>query len=293
MPDQANKPFNIALACAIALGAVLVTLGGVGFWNLYEGGVTSGRGSGGEPLSSSCNVVDLHIYGNIVGTLSEIPMSDVISVGDGNGTLLTPKYTVASDVRYNLDQAAADPSIKGLLVDIDSSGGDAQAGQEIAQLIQKFGKPTVAVIHGMGASSAYLIASASGKIYAFENSEVGSIGVTSSYIGQYEKDKRDGLTYEQLSSGPFKDTFSPDKPLTSAERALIMRDVKIMRDTFVKSVAAYRRQPLEKIDALADGSTLLGKAALENGLIDEIGGRSDAVAFLEKQIGEPMSPCFQ
>ena len=83
--------------------------------------------------------------------------------------------------------------------------------------------------------------------------------------------------------------FSADKPLTDAERALIMRDIKIDRDNFVQRVAEYRRQPVEKIDALADGSSMLGEQALENGLIDRLGGTEEALAYLEQAIGEP--PC--
>jgi protease-4 len=122
---------------------------------------------------------------------------------------------------------------------------------------------------------------------------VGSIGATASFLNNYEKDKKDGVVYEQLSSGPFKDTFSPDKPLTDDEKKLILRDIQILRDHFVNLVSSYRHQPQDKISALADGSTVLGAQALSNGLIDEIGGTNEASAYIEDKIGEPVNKCWQ
>ena len=243
--------------------------------------------------SPYCNVLDLQIYGNIVNTRADIPVADTLVLNDAAGTILTPNYTVATDVEYGLKAAADNPDIKALLLDVDSYGGGSEAGQEIANAIRAFGKPSVAVIHGGGVSSGYLVAAAADRILALEGSTIGSIGATYSFLNQYEKNKKEGIVYEQLSSGPFKDTFSPDKPVTTAERELIQRDLDILRKDFVAQIAAYRRLPVEKVDALADGSTMLGAQALENGLIDGIGGGKEALAQLEQIIGEPVSLCWQ
>ncbi|MEK7156699.1 MAG: S49 family peptidase [Patescibacteria group bacterium] len=243
--------------------------------------------------SPSCNVLDLQVYGNIVNTRADISVSDTLVLNDAAGTVLTPNYTVATDVEYGLKTAAENPDIKALVIDVDSYGGGSEAGQEIANAIRAFGKPSVAVIHGGGVSAGYLVAAAADRILALENSTVGSIGVTYSFLNQSEKNKKDGIVYEQLSSGPFKDTFSPDKPITDAERELIRRDLDILRKDFVARIAAYRRLPVEKVDALADGSTMLGAQALESGLIDGIGGSKEALAHLEETIGEPVSLCWQ
>ncbi len=243
--------------------------------------------------SPSCNVLDLQVYGNIVNTRADIPVSDTLVLNDSAGTVLTPNYTVATDGEYGLKTAAANPDIKALVIDVDSYGGGSEAGQEMAKAIRAFGKPSVAVIHGGGVSAGYLVAAAADRILALENSTVGSIGATYSFLNQSEKNKKDGIVYEQLSSGPFKDTFSPDKPVTDAERQIITRDLDILRKTFVQQIAAYRRLPVEKVDALADGSTMLGAQALENGLIDAIGGSKEALAHLEEIIGEPVSLCWQ
>ena len=158
-----------------------------------------------------------------------------------------------------------DPSIKGLYVDIDSEGGGAVAGDEIATAFRKFGKPSVAVVHEMAASSGYMAAAGTDHIVASEDSMVGSIGTTFSYVSQANKDAQEGLVYEQLSSGPYKDMLDPDKPLTADERALIMKFIKESRDNFVSLVANYRHLPVSKVDAMADGSVMMGKEALRPG----------------------------
>lgn len=284
---------NFSARTALFLGAVIVaSAAGSAAALFFMQNALISTGSGQDDFAS-CNVLNLQIYGSIVNTRADIPVSDALVLNDAASTVLTPNYTVATDVEYGLKLAAENPDIKALLIDVDSFGGGSEAGQEIANAIKAFGRPSVAVIHGGGVSSGYLAAAAADRILALEDSTVGSIGATYSFLNQSEKNKNEGIVYEQLSSGPFKDTFSPDKPLTSAEREIITRDLKILRDRFVKQIAEYRNLPVEKVDALADGSTMLGTQALENGLIDGIGGTREALAHIEQIIGEPVSLCWR
>jgi len=243
-----------------------------------------------------CNVLKVPVHGTIVTVRPEASPAS-ISPEDPEDDAYTlpptdPTYAVSSEIEEMLRAAATDPTIKGLLVDIESYGGGPVAGDEIASAIRRFGKPSAAVIHEIGASSGYLAAAAADIVFASEDSSVGSIGATGSFIDQSKKNEKEGITYHQLSSAPYKDTFSPDKPLTEAERALIMRDIKISHDNFVRLIAEYRNQPIEKIAAVADGSTMMGKSALEAGLIDEIGGTEEALGYLEQAIGEPVAMCW-
>jgi protease-4 len=212
---------------------------------------------------------------------------------DGTTRLVAPNYTVANEIEDMLRDVSTDDGIKAILVDVDSPGGGVVSGQEIANAIRKSGKFSVSVIHEIGASAGYLAAAAANKVFAGRDSEVGSIGVTASYLNQYEKNQREGIKYEQLSSGTYKDTYSPDKPLTADERSLIMRDINMARDHFVTLVSEYRNIPVEDVDKLADGSTMLGDAALNNKLIDNLGTTWEALDALEAEIGEPVSLCWQ
>lgn len=244
----------------------------------------------GGGTAGYCNVLKVPVYGEMVTIRpTQSPVSSEEG-GDGAGSSDT-MFAVSSEIEETLRVASQDPSIKALLIDIDSGGGGAVAGVEVAAAIARFGKPSVAVIHEVGASSAYLAASAADIIFASEESAVGSIGVTGSYVEQVKKNEKEGVTYHQLTSAPYKDVYNPDKPLTENERALIMRDIKISHDNFVREVAEYRGLPVEKVAILADGWAPLGKAALEVGLIDRIGGTEEGLTYLAEAIGEEPALC--
>ena len=196
-----------------------------------------------------------------------------------------PKDEVSSDeVVACINKIAKSNKTKGLIVRIDSGGGSPEASEEIANAVKGLKIPTAAVIREAGNSGAYLIASATNRIFASEFSTLGSIGVTNSYLDNSQKDIQDGLTFNQLSVGQFKDTQNPDKPLTEAEKALIMRDVNIMYQGFIQKVADNRKLDVEKVKQLADGSTMLGAQAKADGLIDEIGDINNATAWLKGKI---------
>ncbi|OGG53365.1 hypothetical protein A2851_00095 [Candidatus Kaiserbacteria bacterium RIFCSPHIGHO2_01_FULL_53_29] len=238
-----------------------------------------------------CNVLKIPVYGEVI-TVRPTPQASAPLIGEEDFPSQDSTYAVSLEIEEAMRSASTDPNIKALLVDIDSGGGGPVAGLEIASAIRRFGRPSVAVIHEIGASSAYLAAAAADTIFASEESAVGSIGVSGSFLDQSEKNEREGITFHQLSSGPYKDTYSPDKPLTEAERALIMRDIKTSHENFVRAVAAFRKLPIEKVAAFADGSTLMGTDALEAGLIDQLGGTDDALSYLEEVIGEPVAVCL-
>lgn len=149
----------------------------------------------------------------------------------------------------------------------------------------------MAVIRGAGASGAYWAATGADRIFASSSSDVGSIGVTMSYLDNTKKNEADGFTYNELSAGKFKDTGDPNKILTEEEKQLLQRDIDIVYEKFISAVAANRNLDIEKVRVLADGSTMMGDAALASGLIDQIGGTSEAREYLKGIIGEDATVC--
>ena len=71
-----------------------------------------------------------------------------------------------------------------------------------------------------------------------------------------------------------------------------MRDINILHQNFIKTVAANRNLGIEKVEGIADGSSMLGEMALENGLIDQIGGLPEATEYLKSQINEEAEICW-
>jgi protease-4 len=137
-----------------------------------------------------------------------------------------------------------------------------------------------------------MAASGADHIIASKNSDVGSIGVTMSYIDNVAQNQKDGLSYISLSSGKFKDTGDPNRVLSAEEKELLMRDVKIVHENFVSMVAENRQLDIAKVRTLSDGSSMLGEMALKNGLIDQIGGIDEAKEYLKGFIGEEVSLCW-
>ena len=192
--------------------------------------------------------------------------------------------TNVDDVLASIEAAKEDSAIKGLILQVDSPGGTPVSGEMIANALKRLGKPTVALIREQGDSAAYWASTGASQIIASPDSDVGSIGVTESYVDTSQQDTSQGKQFVQLSIGQFKDLGNPDKPLTSAEKALIERDLKIVYNNFVAAVATNRHLSTTTVEALADGSSMTGQMALQNHLVDQLGDAETARAWLGQQI---------
>lgn len=232
-----------------------------------------------------CNVLAIELHGDLTTYIAE--ESD-----DENAEEYQADQTASEDVVRYVEMAEEDEEIKAIVLEIDSFGGIPVAGEEIAEALKRAEKPTVAVIRNAGLSSAYFAATGADVIFASLYSDVGSIGVTWSYLDYAGQNQKEGLTFNQVSSGIFKDMGNPDKPLTPAEKSLAMRDIDIMEENFIKAVAENRKLEIEKVRQLADGSSMLGQMALEKGLIDKIGGLDEVEAYLKEIIGEEPELCW-
>jgi protease-4 len=213
----------------------------------------------------TCNIAVLPLEGTI------LPYYGLVDVP----LVVTPEM-----VETFLTDAEAERSIKAVLLEINSPGGTPVASQRIAERLKSSTLPVVGMIGDVGASGGYMVAAATEYLIASSMSDVGSIGVNMSYVEQSQQNEEEGLTYVQLTTGKFKDAGSPDRPITDEERELFQRDLDIVHNEFIDLVANYRNMDRDKVAALADGSTMSGSRALENGLVDEIGGRASARSVL-------------
>ena len=229
--------------------------------------------------NNDCNVLSIKLHGQLMTYFPEkepLDFSDVAS---------------AENILYYIKTANDDEKIKAIILDIDSNGGSPVAGEEVAHALKSSKKPTVALIRQTGASAAYWAATGANVIYASKNSDVGSIGVTYSYLDSVEKNQKDGLNFMGLYVGKYKEMGNPDKTLTAEEKDLIMRDLKIIHLNFIKTVAQNRNLSVGKINAIADGSSVLGERAKELGLVDKIGDSIDVENYLSEKMGEKVITC--
>jgi len=182
-----------------------------------------------------------------------------------------------------IDRASEDPSVKAVIVEIDSPGGGVTASDTLYRKLRKLAqtKKTVCLMGGIAASGGYYVACAADYLMAQPTTVTGSIGVI---ISSYDMSKlmnyRLGIEEQTIKSGPKKDILSPFRPMTEDEREMLSGIVSDMYETFLSVVATNRKFKLEpdQVRALADGSIFTAKQAKENGLIDDVGYLEDAVA---------------
>ncbi|MBR4675623.1 MAG: signal peptide peptidase SppA [Victivallales bacterium] len=197
-----------------------------------------------------------------------------------NAGVCTPKIIAL------LKQIEKDNSIKALILDMDTPGGEVIASDEINSAIWKLRKarniPVITCMHSMGASGGYYIASATDYIIANRMTFTGSIGVIMSSVNATELMDKIGLKSTAFTSGDMKDMLSPTRPMTEKELAYTKAMIHETFTEFAKVVAKGREafKTHEEVMAaeFADGRVLSGAAALDYGLVDELGGFDEAVA---------------
>jgi len=235
--------------------------------------------------NENCNVYGINLHGDVVTYNSNDAYNDQYDV--------ILDQTSADDIIWAVNETQGNDNIKAIVVEIDSYGGSGVAGEEMMTVLKQSKKPVIAFIRSAGLSAAYLAATGAETIFASNFSDVGSIGVTMSYLQETEKNTKEGLSYVNLSSGAYKDTGNPARTLSEDEKRLLMRDVKISHDYFVKLVSQNRNLSIETVRKFADGSSMMGEAALKNGLIDKIGIFPDVIDFLSEKIGATTEICWK
>ena len=185
--------------------------------------------------------------------------------------------------------AAADNTVKALVLHINSAGGSVTAAEEVGRELARFKettkKPIVTSMGDQAASAAYWLASYSDVIYANSSTLTGSIGVYMPYMNVEDLYKKIGVYTGKIKSGPHKDILSPDREMTPEERAILQGIVNQLYGEFIDVVAAGRKMDPAVVRGLADGRVYTGKQAKELGLVDEIGNYYDALEAAGKLIG--------
>ena len=201
---------------------------------------------------------------------------------------LSGRVNGADEIMKQLISARKDPSVKAVLLRIDTPGGSVTAAEEITREIYKLkesGKLVTASMGDMAASAGYWLATCSDYIYANPSTLTGSIGVYIPYTNLEELYKKIGISQDRIKSGEFKDILSSDRPMRAEERVMLQNMVDDMYSNFVKQVSKGRNLSEEEVKKLADGRIYTGTQALELKLVDEIGNYYDALDGTAKKVG--------
>ncbi len=190
-----------------------------------------------------------------------------------------------------LDAALEDNAVKGILLDIDSPGGEAGGVFDLADKIfaaRKI-KPIWAVANDDAFSAAYAIAAAAERIYLSRTGGVGSIGVIAVHLDQSEAEADAGLKYTAIYAGDRKNDLSPHEPLSDPARAQLQAEVDRVYELFVTTVARMRGLELTAIKA-TEAALYFGDQSIAVGLADRIGTMGDALSDFTKKVARSASP---
>jgi signal peptide peptidase SppA len=182
-----------------------------------------------------------------------------------------------AEIGQSLEMAAADPSVSGILLDIDSPGGEAGGVFELAERIREINatKPVWALACDSAFSAAYALACAASRVLVTQTSGLGSIGVIAMHVDQTARDAQQGFRFTAVTAGDFKGDLSPHEPLNKGATARLQTEVDRLYGLFVDHVASMRAMTPKAVRA-TQAACFFGPESIELGLADAL-VRSDQV----------------
>jgi len=174
-------------------------------------------------------------------------------------------------------RAEGDPSVKAIVLRVNSPGGGVVASDELYRALLETEKPIVVSMGDVAASGGYYISCAADRIVANRATLTGSIGVIAMAPNFEELLDKIGIEMLVIKSGPLKDELSPYREPTKEEIQLWQGIVDEAYEQFVGIVAEGRSLSLEDAMELADGRVYTGQQAWELDLVDELGGLPEAI----------------
>ena len=219
--------------------------------------------------------------------IAVINCTGVITSGSDTDDPFYGKTAGSSTLVKDLKKAAKSKSIKAIIFRIDSPGGSALASDLIWKAVKEAAekKPVIASVVDLGASGGYYITTPVDSFFAASGSLVGSIGIFAGKFnirGLYDKLK---LRSESVRIGDNATLFSIMDPWTKQEKNIIFKIINDFYVDFVQKVADARGQTYEQIDNLGQGHVWTSEQALENGLVDNVGGFYEALKAAKEMAG--------
>ncbi|KAK9846465.1 hypothetical protein WJX81_004557 [Elliptochloris bilobata] len=203
------------------------------------------------------------------------------------GAARTGGTITAPELVKKLRQVAEDKRWAGVILRIDSPGGDALASdliwREIQQLRKK--KPVVASMGDVAASGGYYMAMAADVIVAQSLTITGSIGVVLGKFNLQELYRRVGYTKTPISRGRYANLLADQRSFTPEEEALFDATAEFAYRSFRDKAAESRGIAVEAMQDVAQGRVWSGRDAIGAGLVDALGGVARAVAILKDRAG--------
>jgi len=216
------------------------------------------RHSGGLP-----EVAVLHLRGNI--TMGSEP---------GGRQRIAPPEVIPA-----IRALKEDPRVQAIVLAVDSPGGSVLASDLIWKEVQLLDqvKPVVAYFGDVSASGGYYISAPARAIYACPGTITGSIGVVGGKLVTGAATAKLGIYSEAVGGGPMMGIYRSEQPFDPKQRARFRARLQLAYTGFVQRVAEGRKRSIEEVESMAQGRVWAGASALEGGLVDGLGGLTQAL----------------
>ncbi len=210
-----------------------------------------------EPMPSVPGIAVIPIHGTLVRR----------ALGLEAASGLTSYARIAADI----DAALANPDVVGILLDVDSPGGEAGGVFELGEQIRAASriKPIWAHAGDAAFSAAYALACATQRVSLSATGGIGSIGVIALHIDQSVRNAQNGLSVTALTAGAHKNDGTPHAPLTPQATAALQSEIDRLYALFVDHVADMRGLDAERVRA-TEAALFFGDDAVASGLADAV-----------------------
>lgn len=215
---------------------------------------------------------DIYSESSVMTEGESVAVIDIAGTIQYDGTACSPEGL--ADL---LDEAEENDDIKAVVLRVDSGGGTATAGEEMAAYVRDFSKPIVVSSASMNCSAAYEFSSQADYIFVNETTAIGSIGTVMQVTDVSGLLEMLGVSVDNIASADSKDSSYGTRSLTKEERKYYQDLVDTINETFIRNVATGRDMEIAEVRELATGMEFAGVTAVENGLADEVGIYDDAL----------------
>ena len=192
----------------------------------------------------------------------------------------TPGYAGSETLHWQLAKLSHRKEVKSIVLRVNSPGGSATASELIQQALldcKAKGKKLVVSMGATAASGGYWVSAPADRILAQPETITGSIGVFGMLFDIQKLGEKLGLTWDAVSTGQHLNPYAISRPKTPAELEEVQAYVDNIYQVFLENVANHRKLEADAVDAVAQGRVWTAQQAMENKLIDEIGGLQDAI----------------
>ncbi|MBN1268244.1 MAG: signal peptide peptidase SppA [Kiritimatiellae bacterium] len=275
----------MAIICALLVFSLLV--GMAVFVGLAAKGTVA---RGAEGVDEYPRFTEIWSYGEGEVKAVRIPVFGIIT-REPEGGFFAEEFDRVENVLRQIRAAKNDEDVKGVILEVNSPGGELTATDEIYRELIEFkqsrkDRKVVVFVSDLAASGGYYVAMAGDWVIAEPTAIVGSIGVIMQTLNLKGLGEKIGVHDTTIKSGEHKDLLNPFRDATQEELAQLQGLIDAFYRHFFKVVLDGRKMEEEKLQPLADGRIVTAKAALDHGLIDQVGYWDDAIARTRKILRE-------